>query len=483
MNIANNGGKNNVAKPTTIANNDEKNNVAKPTTIANNDEKNNVAKPMNITNNDKKNNVAKPTTIANNDEKNNVAKPTTIANNDEKNNVAKPVNIANNGGKNNVAKPMTIANTDEKNNIAKPTIVESNGLLKDEIIPTYIPSKAIEVTSQKSKLLLLYTAMFGSIPWRSTPYGYNFTELDNKRSCQVNNCRVTYDKSKIFQSDALYFHGRDLPTPKELRELRKRVNNTNQIWIWLMHESPEYTYYEPEIYEGIFNWTSTYSPKSDIFIPYFGMRKLRENEPRPALGKDFSSGKDKMVLFINSHCDDLRMNFIRRLKKHVQVDTYGRCKNMINPELPECHRLSDKCRKIQSRYKFYLAMENCLCEDYITEKYYKNAMQRGLLPLVMGGANYNDARLALPHSFINIRDYDSLEQLGNYLKYLNSNNTAYNEYFKWSYEYTVELQHGMCKVCKALWENGSQNKEVKLGEFWNVSSKCLNKTTIISNLL
>ena len=44
------------------------------------------------------------------------------------------------------------------------------------------------------KLLLIYTPLFGRLPWRAVPHDYNFTELDGKTPCRVNNCRLTYNR-------------------------------------------------------------------------------------------------------------------------------------------------------------------------------------------------------------------------------------------------------------------------------------------------
>ena len=51
------------------------------------------------------------------------------------------------------------------------------------------------------------------------------------------------------------------------------------------------------------------------------------------------------------------------------------------------------------------------------------------MPVVYGAADYKD--FAPPHSYINILDFPTIEKLVDYLKYLDSNDTAYNEYFAW----------------------------------------------------
>jgi hypothetical protein len=40
-------------------------------------------------------------------------------------------------------------------------------------------------------------------------------------------------------------------------------------------------------------------------------------------------------------------------------------------------------------YKFYLSLENALCKDYITEKFYL-ALASGVIPIVYGGSSVLD---------------------------------------------------------------------------------------------
>lgn len=49
----------------------------------------------------------------------------------------------------------------------------------------------------------------------------------------------------------------------------------------------------------------------------------------------------------------------------------------------------------------------------------------------MGAAKWYYERVAPAHSFIHVDDFDSPKSLANYLRYLDRNDTAYNEYFRW----------------------------------------------------
>ena len=72
-----------------------------------------------------------------------------------------------------------------------------------------------------------------------------------------------------------------------------------------MHESPEHTHYKTEQYNGLFNWTVTYRPDSDIYLPYFGRRKRKESE-KYKTGIDFAKTKSRQVLYISGNCDPYR---------------------------------------------------------------------------------------------------------------------------------------------------------------------------------
>ena len=238
-----------------------------------------------------------------------------------------------------------------------------------------------------------------------------------------------------------------------------------------MQEPPMKTNYDPQSYNGIFNWSATYSTKSEIFVPYSETRLLTPDELKRKGNEktNFAAGKDKMAFVAMSKCRvSARLELVKRLGKYVPVDVYGRCK--FDLKLESCPKNSAKCQSIRSRYKFYFAVENSMCEDYITEKYWGN-LDTGLVPVVFGGANYS--RLALPGTFINARDFNSLKELADHLHYLNSNDTAYNEFFKWTYTHKIERRHSMCRVCEALWNPELKSKRfLNLGQLWGRKTMC-----------
>ena len=90
-----------------------------------------------------------------------------------------------------------------------------------------------------------------------------------------------------------------------------------------------------------------------------------------------------------------------------------------------------------SKYKFYFAAENNLCNQYITEKYWENPFLINAVPIVLGGSNYADPQLAIPGSFINAFDFKTPQKLVEYIKKVDSDDTLYNSYFNWKRHYKL----------------------------------------------
>lgn len=72
---------------------------------------------------------------------------------------------------------------------------------------------------------------------------------------------------------------------------------------------------------------------------------------------------------------------------------------------------------------FYLAFENSICNDYITEKFWR--VKKLIVPIVLKRSLYEP--FVPDDSYIAADDFLSLEKLADYLKYLSINRSAYLE--------------------------------------------------------
>uniref|UniRef100_A0A5K4EP96 Fucosyltransferase n=1 Tax=Schistosoma mansoni TaxID=6183 RepID=A0A5K4EP96_SCHMA len=159
-----------------------------------------------------------------------------------------------------------------------------------------------------------------------------------------------------------------------------------------------------------------------------------------------------------------------------EVDIYGKCgtkicpRNLVNdPLLPDCFKL------IRENYKFYLSFENSLCRWYITEKLFKNALKNDILPIVMGASIEEYERVAPPYSFIHVDQFESPAKLADYLKYLDKNDTAYNEYFAWHghgiiHDWDSQPQCAMCLLAHTSQAFGPYWVP-KVARWWNDGCK------------
>ena len=83
-----------------------------------------------------------------------------------------------------------------------------------------------------------------------------------------------------------------------------------------------------------------------------------------------------LVAYVQSSCDTPsgRDEYVEELMKYITVDSYGYC--LHNKDLPSHLSQPQKMKDIEflhilAKYKFVLAIENAVCDDYITEKLWK----------------------------------------------------------------------------------------------------------------
>lgn len=296
--------------------------------------------------------------------------------------------------------------------------------------------------SIKPKTILLWTPFFGKKDYLLPLERYG---------CQVSNCIISSERSKLSTADAVIFHVRDT----NVYDLPKKRYNNFQRWILLHHEAPPAT--PREVFmelSGQINWTVTYRLDSDVILT---PRYHKKDTPTKVVEKDYTVNKTRMVAWFVSNCDtdSRREAFVKSLQNTVPVDVFGSCGPYVcNP------KMSNKCYKIIAReYRFYLSLENAICKDYATEKVF-NILDYNIVPIVLGGADYSS--LLPPKSVINALDFETSSQLGQYLIHLAKYPQEYNSFFDWRSSYELDFyDHYACQICRKLHD---QREPVKV---WN----------------
>lgn len=166
--------------------------------------------------------------------------------------------------------------------------------------------------------------------------------------------------------------------------------------------------------------------------------------------KNYAKGKDRLLIFVNGHCKTVggyRETYIRALSKLIKIDVHGKCAGIFGRF--SCRRGSKECESLIKRYKFYISFENSVCNDYVSEKYWNVPFDHDIIPIVFGLKFLKE--LAIPGSYIDATKFKDLHSLVSYLKYLDKNDTAYNEYFKWKQFYqTSNVEPWPCRLCRML---------------------------------
>ena len=317
------------------------------------------------------------------------------------------------------------------------------------------------------KVIVLWTAFFGN---------KDYVLPLERYACPVSNCVFTSDRSLFSSADAVMFHARDT-TVDDI----PKTHPLEQRWILLHHEAPPSTPSNVMKHlTGKINWTVTYRLDSDVSLTPRYQRKTEQTMDSVTTESevDWTMNKTRMIAWFVSNCrtDSRREAFVRSLQQTVPVDVFGSCGPFVcNP------KMSTKCYKTIAReYRFYLSLENAICKDYATEKVF-NIMDYNIIPIVLGGADYS--QLLPPKSYINVLDFETSAQLGQYLISLAKDPDEYNSYFKWRSHYQLEpYEHYACAICRKLHASNESFKIWNdLDSWWFNQSDCkswpVNKNT------
>ncbi|XP_035709712.1 glycoprotein 3-alpha-L-fucosyltransferase A-like [Folsomia candida] len=213
--------------------------------------------------------------------------------------------------------------------------------------------------------------------------------------------------------------------------------------VYFIQESPFVTKYaDLRINNALL---ASYSSDSDVVMPYGYFRKFNNTTTSTTNFVNYAKGKTKLGAIVVSNCEakNDRLKYVRELQKYVPIDIYGNCGSL------QCHNCFDRIKK---EYKFYLAFEKANCRDYITEKFWTNALRNDIVPVVMGAHPEDYKALAPPNSYIHIEDFATPKDLANYLTLLDTNDILYNKYFAYKQLGKVVnvWEQFFCRLCSLL---------------------------------
>ena len=156
---------------------------------------------------------------------------------------------------------------------------------------------------------------------------------------------------------------------------------------------------------GLFNWSMTFKSDSDFVLAYGVILPGRDDANVFNPNKDYLAGRDKMAVAVISNCYKSRMNCIRELKKYIFLSKY----------LVDVASHAEIVLIIFQSISLFLSFENCLCKDYVTEKFYHNGLTHQLVPEAMNKVNLSNVHVAPPESYINALEFRNAKELAHYM--------------------------------------------------------------------
>lgn len=251
--------------------------------------------------------------------------------------------------------------------------------------------------SEAKKYILLWDEFY--LIW------YQNKSVFPKINCPINNCEFFMNRFpySLYPS---YFDAIIFPSKNLSREFRPSVRSRKQIYIFASLVSSRTAPVCDEFNDNFFNWTLTYRLDSHIPWTYFSIRNSSGSivAPRidavwedsylhsstsikPAL-KHVLSKKTKAAIWIMKICPSKSFieDYLLILQTvlvyfSLKIDLYGECSYKKCPD-------NDCPKFIKENYYFYMAYENSIFEDYITEKVL-HGYENLAVPIVYGGANYS----------------------------------------------------------------------------------------------
>ena len=186
------------------------------------------------------------------------------------------------------------------------------------------------------------------------------------------------------------------------------------------------------------------------------------------------SRRPTKVAWIVSNCKSPseREKYVDELKRHVQVDIFGRCGKQRCDRNYDGKTIDSCTKRVDKEYKFYLSFENSFCDGYATEKFWWR-LSMNVVPVVMGQANYS--LIAPPHSLINVGDFETPGSLAEFLKGMSDE--EYLSYFWWKDHYEVSLsqRESFCKLCAMLNDEEIPTKTYDMTTWWKKGGHCKDK--------
>lgn len=214
-------------------------------------------------------------------------------------------------------------------------------------------------------------------------------------------------------------------TIDDLINLRERTSPTQKI-IGFCREAKSHTpLLQDTRLAELCDALMTYELSSDIPVPYVSNTEFKH--PHNLQPVEFRRGT--LISAWISSPDEMsgRTQLLEELMSCLPIDSYGRIQKnaSLDHDLGEVTKLGTI-----ASYRFTLAFENAVCDDYVTEKFFQPLIA-GSVPIYLGASNI-DAFAPGNNCFINVSDFSSPSELVTYVQTMTDN--EYMSFHEWRKE-------------------------------------------------
>ncbi|KAJ8019491.1 Alpha-(1,3)-fucosyltransferase 4 [Holothuria leucospilota] len=268
---------------------------------------------------------------------------------------------------------------------------------------------------------------------KENPNYRHLVQFPRKFSCQNVGCSVFLDYTvlprDIRDYDIVIFTNVYLWMTSDMWDWVQGNRSAGQRWAMISLESPlnSVGIQPPKKYADVtFDWLGSYKSDSDLYMPYGYYEAFSKIFPPKVTDlSKYLTNKSKLIAWVGSNCDTVRMKIVEELKQFVHIDTYGKCGET---QLPWDD--NEAVENTLKKYHFYLSLENSCCNEYITEKFWRT-LDLGVVPVVMGPSVKDYLNVMPRQSFIHVNEFSTMKELAKYLIHLQLNTEEYLEYFRW----------------------------------------------------
>ena len=173
------------------------------------------------------------------------------------------------------------------------------------------------------------------------------------------------------------------------------------------------------------------------FLPSISLGVKPAAAPQPAISLGVKPTPQPLMSFFVSNTCHRHGSFLQEMMHRIPADSFGACFTNQNEAAwmatlapsPTPTKAFAKAW-ISSQYPFYLAVENTILQDYVTEKFYMAFKLNNTITVYLGAPNAAEYAPA-PHSFIHANEFASIPALAEYIHRVAKNDTLFRSYFAW----------------------------------------------------